>query len=176
MIFSVATSLAISIFFHNMLDYSNPTSRSSIMFGHAHIQLHVWLCMLTVLVLMVAGLLALLLALQERMLKSKRFSTWVQKLPPLETMESRLFLVNRCGFILLTGVLVTSFYFYHTLLWQSSLLLSKTLLAVTAWLIFLTLLLGRQWRGWRGAQAINSTLCGVVLLILIYLSSQIELI
>lgn len=176
MIRYVTTSLLISEFFHNVLDNNNQYSRSPLMFNHTHMQFHAWLSMITVAVLTVAGLLALSLALQERLLRSKYAGAWVQKLPPLETMEAHLFLVNRCGFILLTSVIVTSFYFYHTLLWQQPMLLPKTLLAVTAWLIFLILLLGRHWRGWRGAQAINSTLCGVILLIVIYLVSNIELI
>lgn len=137
---------------------------------------HVLLSLLTVVVLAIAGLLALLLALQERLLRSKSVGVWARKLPPLETMESHLFLVNRGGFVLLTAVLVTSFYCYHALLWQHPLLLPKTLLAVAAWVIFLVLLLGRHWRGWRGAQAINSTLCGVILLIIVYFASHIELI
>ncbi|MBS0350450.1 MAG: cytochrome c biogenesis protein CcsA [Proteobacteria bacterium] len=137
---------------------------------------HVWLSLITLLVVMFAGLLALLLAIQEKMLKSKSFSVWVQRLPPLETMESRLFMVNRCGFALLTLVLLTSFYFYHTLVWQKSLLLSKTLLTFSAWIIFLILLLGRRWRGWRGAQAVNSTLIGLFIILIIYLSSRISVI
>jgi len=138
-------------------------------------EFHALLSALTVAVLMVAGLLALLLALQEWVLKSKKMGVWIQSLPPLETMESYLFLVNRWGFILLTAVLATSFYYYHALLWQYSLLLPKTLIAVAAWIIFLTLLLGRHWRGWRGGWAINSTLCGVALLVLVYLVSCIEI-
>lgn len=136
-------------------------------------QFHIALSMLTVAVLIIAGLLALLLALQERLLRKKVTNVWAQKLPPLETMEHYLFSVNRCGFILLTIVLLSSFYFYHALLWQQSLLVPKTLLAVMAWILFLVLLLGRHWRGWRGRQAINSTLCGVVLLMIVYLANFI---
>lgn len=137
--------------------------------------IHVILSIITVAVLTVAGMLALLLALQERLLRTKRAAVWVQKLPPLETMEARLFLINRWGFILLTLVLITSFYFYSHWLWQQPVLLSKIFLTLAAWIIFLILLLGRHWRGWRGAQAINSTLCGVILLILVYWVSRLEL-
>lgn len=165
--------LAISMFFHEILGSYSQSSRTSPMLTIHHIQFHVALSILAVVVLTVAGLLALLLAFQERLLRSKQTGAWVQKLPPLESMETYLFIVNRCGFILLTAVLVTSFYFYHALLWQQPLLLPKTLLTLLAWLIFLALLLGRHWRGWRGPQAINSTLCGVILLIAIYLVSQI---
>jgi ABC-type uncharacterized transport system permease subunit len=150
-------------------------SSSSIIGGvavhNAYLKLHVLLSMLSLLVLMFAGLLALLLALQERTLRNKSLFTWARKLPPLETMESYLFLLNGVGFVLLTAVLCTSFYFYHALLWRHTILLPKTLLTVTAWLVFLILLLGRHWRGWRGGQAINSTLSGVILLIIVYMAS-----
>ncbi len=129
--------------------------------------------MLTLLVLTIAGLLASLLAAQERFLRNKSLAAWVsKKLPPLQAMETYLFWVNRWGFILLTGVLMTSFYFYRHLLWLHPELLPKTLMAVMAWIIFLILLIGRHWRGWRGAQAINSTLCGVILLLIVSLASH----
>jgi len=173
---AVAIPLSITILLSHALDYNSHASRSpsSLLLHHPHAELHVMLSILTVVVLVIAGLLALMLALQERLLRSKSVGAWARKLPPLETMESHLFLVNRWGFILLTAVLATSFYFYHALLWQHPLLLPKTLLAVAAWFIFLVLLLGRHWRGWRGAQAINSTLCGVTLLIIVYLASHVE--
>ncbi len=130
---------------------------------------HVLLSALTVCVLSVAGLLALLLALQERLLRYKTSpGFWINRLPPLETMESKLFKVNSWGFALLSLVLITSFYFYHAVLWEYTILMQKTLLAIIAWILFLVLLLGRHWRGWRGAQAIYSTLCGVGLLIIVY--------
>ena len=139
------------------------------------IQLHVGLAMLTVGVLSIAGLSALLLALQEWLVRSRYAGPWVQKLPPLETMETRLFFLNRCGFILLTAVLITSLYSYHTLLREAPWLLPKTMMAVAAWLIFLILLLGRHYKGWRAARAINSTLFGALLLIAIYFASHLEL-
>ncbi len=138
-------------------------------------EFHIILSLTTVLVLTIAGLLALILALQERLLRSGNWGGWAQKLPPLETMESCLFLVTRWGFILLTALLIVSIYCYHSLLSNYSVLLPKTLIAITAWFIFLALLLGRRWQGWRGVRAINATLCGVILVIIISLASHIGL-
>lgn len=130
---------------------------------------HVSLSALTVSVLSIAGLLAFLLALQDRLLRYKNFAfVWPGRLPPLETMESCLFKVNGLGFILLSVVLSTSFYFYHAVLWQNTILRQKTFLAMIAWSLLLVLLLGRHWRGWRGPQAIYSTLLGLLLLIIVY--------
>jgi len=128
---------------------------------------HILLSVLTVCILGIAGLLALLLSLQERLLRYKYKAAWVERLPSLETVETLLFKVNSSGFVLLTVVLMTSVYFYHALLWQQPLLLQKTLLALGVWVIFFILLLGRYWRGWRGQQAASVTLCGVVLLTII---------
>ena len=136
-------------------------------------KIHVALSILTEAVLLIAGVLALLLALQERFLRNKNFAARIHQLPPLETMENYLFLVNRWGFILLTAVLCTSLYFYHSLLWQQPILLPKTLLTTIGWVIFLILLIGRHWRGWRGAMAINATLCAVTLLLVVYFASRI---
>jgi ABC-type uncharacterized transport system permease subunit len=138
-------------------------------------EFHIILSVATVLVLTLAGLLALLLALQERLLRSGNLGLWAQKLPPLQTMETGLFLVTRWGFFLLTALLCASLYCYHSLLWRYPILLPKTLMAVVAWMIFLVLLLGRRWWGWRGIRAINATLLGVTLLIMISLASHFGL-
>ena len=128
---------------------------------------------LTFCVLFIAGLLALLLALQEKLLRYKHSGSWIEKIPPLETLECLLFQVNSWGFVLLTVVLTTGLYFYQNMLWKNTILIQKTILAVAAWLIFLMLLVGRYWRGWRGRPAIYSTLWGVLLLIVIYFGSEI---
>lgn len=136
------------------------------------LELHRFLSLLTVTVLVFAGLLALILAFQEILLRNKPHLIWLNKLPPLETLEKGLFLVNKFGFILLTLILITSFYFFHALLWKQPALLEKTLITIGAWLVFLILLLGRRWRGWRGSQAIHSTWLGISLLIIVYIGSK----
>ncbi len=142
---------------------------------NSYSEFHILLSLTTVLVLTIAGFLALVLALQERLLRTGNWRGWVQKLPPLETMESCLFSVTRWGFFLLTALICFSVYCYHSLLRNYSILLPKTLIAVIAWLIFLALLLGRRWWGWRGIRAINATLSGAVLLIIISLISYFGL-
>lgn len=133
---------------------------------------HIILSGLTTAILCIAGLLASLLAVQERRLRYKPATGWSSRLPPLETLESRLFQLNTLGFAFLTAVLMTGFYVYPELLQGHPMLLQKIFLAVVAWLIFFVLLLGRYWRGWRGLQAIHSTWCGVALLIIIYFASR----
>ncbi|MCB1826890.1 MAG: cytochrome c biogenesis protein CcsA [Coxiellaceae bacterium] len=136
---------------------------------------HILLSVVTFCVLSVAGLLAILLAFQDSLLRRRQSSIFIEKLPPLETLEQLLFQVNGLGFILLSALITTSLYFYYDLLWVSAALLQKTLLAATAWIIFAVLLWGRFVWGWRGRKAIYGTLIGVVLLFLAYFGSKILL-
>lgn len=136
---------------------------------------HILLSIITFCVLCVAGLLAVLLAVQDSMVRNKRGVALVEKLPALESLERLLFQVNGLGFILLSVLMITSVYFYHGILFHSQTLFQKTLLAATAWIIFAVLLLGRFAFGWRGRKAIYGTLIGVLLLFLAYFGSKVLL-
>lgn len=136
---------------------------------------HILLSIITFCVLCVAGLLALLLALQDSLLRRRQSANFMEKLPPLETLEHMLFQVNGLGFVLLSVLIVTSLYFYHDMLWLSKAMLQKTVLALAAWVIFAVLLLGRFVWGWRGRKAIYGTLGGVVLLFVAYFGSKVLL-
>jgi len=136
---------------------------------------HILLSIITFCVLCVAGLLAILLAIQDYVLRQKQASWMIEKMPPLEALERLLFQVISLGFILLSVVMVTSIYFYHELLLDSKALLQKTILVSAAWVIFAVLLLGRYRWGWRGRRAIYGTLGGVLLLFLAYYGSKLVL-
>src|SRR3990167_3250024 len=138
----------------------------------AHTTFHIVLATLSFAVLCFAGLLAVLLAIQEWCLRCKKMVHVMSSLPALETMEILLFRVIQFGFVLLSIVLVTSFYFYYAILFTQYYLLQKTLLVTLAWLIFAWLLLGRYHKGWRGRKAIYGTLFGVFLLFLSYFGSR----
>lgn len=136
---------------------------------------HIILSIFTFCVLCVAALLAILLAIQEWCLRENRLSGLIQKIPPLETMETLLFQVNGLGFILLSVVLITSIYFYHELMLAHLIILQKTIIVIAAWIIFAFLLIGRFRWGWRGKKAIYYTLAGVLLLIVAYFGSKLVL-
>lgn len=136
---------------------------------------HIILSIFTFCVLCLAGLLAILLAIQEWLLHQNRFTGLIRKLPPLESMETLLFQVITLGFILLSVVLITSVYFYHQLLFVHLIILQKTIIVIAAWIIFAILLIGRFRWGWRGKKAIYYTLLGVMLLIIAYFGSKLML-
>ncbi|MBA2654152.1 MAG: cytochrome c biogenesis protein CcsA [Gammaproteobacteria bacterium] len=132
--------------------------------------LHILLSVATFSVLLIAGLQAVTLAFQEKLLKQKNFEI-SQTLPPIETMEKQLFQMIIAGSILLGLVLITSIYFFHTVLLQQ--FLQKTILTFAALCVFVLLLIGRHYFGWRGKKAIYCTLSGFGILSIIYFSSMI---
>lgn len=133
--------------------------------------LHLILAVLTFAVVCLAALQAILLQMQDRLLhRYQHENPFLKKLPPLQTMERWLFQTILLGFVLLTIMLVSSFYLF-TNIFQAP-LLQKMILTLVAWGIFALLLLGRHCFGWRGRKAVYYTLAGFVLLIVIYFGSE----
>ncbi len=130
---------------------------------------HILLAIVTFSILSLAGLLAMLLSLQDRRLRNNTLTGWMSRLPPLETMETLLFDMVAAGFFLLTLLLCSSFYFYHAELWR--MFWSKVLVATSAWIIFAVLILGRKLMGWRGRKAVYCTLFGLSLVFTLYFGS-----
>jgi len=77
-----------------------------------------------------------------------------------------LFQMIGVGFVLLTVLLISSYYFFHPGMWGQ--FLHKALLGGLAWFTFVLLLIGRCWLGWRGNHAVSYTLIGVSFLLLAY--------
>ena len=125
----------------------------------------------------IAALQAILLMVLNNKLK-QRHNSWnlIKALPPLQTMEHLLFNMLWTGFILLSGAMTAGLIFVDNLFEQH--LAHKTFLSIAAWIVFGTLLLGHQFKGWRGKKAIRWTLGGWALLLFGYFGSKavIELI
>lgn len=156
-----AVSVGLASFFpgHYVVDTST---------APAHL-VHILLSLLAISILGIAAIQAVLLAFQDHLLRQHYGGAFAQALPSIESLETFLFQILTLGFILLTLVLVSSFYFFPLLfahmLWQ------HTLLAFAAWLMFAILLAGRWHFGWRGQIALRWTLGGVSLLTLSYIGS-----
>lgn len=134
--------------------------------------IHIFLTTLALVVLVSAGLQALLLASQEWGLKHKQALEFIQYLPPLEVMENYLFILISIAIVILTLVLASSFFLFYPVfsvfeqhLWQ------KILLSLLAWGVLLMLLIGRNYFGWRGKIAISWTLIGTSLISIVYLGT-----
>jgi ABC-type uncharacterized transport system permease subunit len=134
------------------------------------IKLHVTIALLAFSVLSIAAVLAIGLAVQERGLRHRQFGPWLRVLPPLTLTETLLFQLIGAGFALLTLTLVTGTLFVDNLFGQH--LVHKTVLSITAWLVFGALLYGRWRHGWRGRRAVNLTLSGMALLLLAFFGTK----
>ena len=137
------------------------------------LQLHAWSALLAYAALALAALLAVLLWMQERALRQRRFSAWLRALPPLIELETLMFRTIAFGFVLLTAALLTGVLFVEDLLAQH--LAHKTVFSMLSWLAFGALLLGRRLRGWRGRTAVRWVLLAMSLLVLAYFGSSFVL-
>lgn len=137
------------------------------------IKLHVTLALLAFSVLSIAALLAILLAVQERALRTRQVARWLRALPPLTQTESLMFRLIAVGFALLTVALISGALFIDDIRAQH--LVHTTVLSIAAWLVFGALLWGRRYRGWRGPRAVNLTLIGMAVLALAFFGSKFVL-
>lgn len=135
--------------------------------------LHILSSIVAFSLLNIAAIQAILLAIQDQQLRSHHPKRLILALPPLQAMETLLFQMIGAGLFFLSASLVSGFIFIEDLFAQH--LVHKTVLSLSAWIIFSGLLLGRLRYGWRGDTAIRWTLAGFVLLLLAYFGSKLVL-
>lgn len=133
---------------------------------------HILLSVLAYGVLTLAAAQSVLLAIQDRHLRQRKQGL-LNHLPPLQTMERLLFDLIAVGFVLLTLSIATGFMTLEDMFAQH--VAHKTILTMAAWAVFAVLLIGRYWRGWRGAMAIRFTLWGFALLVVGFFGSKLVL-
>ncbi|MCW8925858.1 MAG: cytochrome c biogenesis protein CcsA [Xanthomonadales bacterium] len=124
-------------------------------------------------VLSIAGVYAIFITTIDHLLRQHNFNSLIQTLPALETLEEMLMHLIKSGFVVLTLSLATGLIFVEDLFGQH--LGHKTILSITAWMVFAALLWGHWKRGWRGRVAVRMTLAGIVILLLSYFGSKLVL-
>jgi ABC-type uncharacterized transport system permease subunit len=134
---------------------------------------HILLSILAYSVLTVAAVQAIVLALQNNMLRDHRLKGLPSILPPLQTMESMLFELIWAGFLLLTMAIATGAIYVDDIFAQH--LMHKTVFSVLSWILLAILLWGRAALGWRGNVAIRWTLWAFACLLLGYLGTKFVL-
>lgn len=122
---------------------------------------HILTGLITASVLCLAAIQAILLSVQNKFLRYRFATKMMVTAPPLQSMETLLFQMIGCGFILLTLVLLSSLFCFKNAFAQD--MLDHSLLAILSWIVFVILLLGRKLFGWRGKKAVYWTLAGVTL-------------
>jgi len=137
------------------------------------VTLHILFSIVAYSLLSISALQALFLAFQDYQLHHKRPGWVMQKLPPLQVMETLLFQMIALGFILLSLSLISGFIFLKDIFAQH--LVHKTVLSSVAWSVFAILLWGHWRYGWRGKTAIRWSVSGFFVLMLAYFGSKLVL-
>ncbi|MCG8463506.1 MAG: cytochrome c biogenesis protein CcsA [Xanthomonadales bacterium] len=137
------------------------------------LSVHIFSSLLAYGVFATAALHAIVLTVQERLLRRHMQRPWMRSLPPLTASEQLMFRIIGVGWILLSISLLSGFLFVEDLFAQH--LAHKTFLSIVSWLVFSALLVGRWRRGWRGLLALYWTLAGVLILLLAYFGSKLVL-
>lgn len=116
---------------------------------------------------------AVLVRLQDRQLKHHNLTGWLNRLPPLQTMERIQHQLAWVSFVLLTiGMLVGLVSIDNFLAQQIA---HKTLLTGAAWLLFAILFWGHHRYGWRAVIALRWLGAGYLLLSLGVFGSKLVL-
>lgn len=142
-----------------------------ISFNSAGLQAHILISAVSYSLLTLAAIQAILLAIQDKQLRNRHPGGFIRALPPLESMESMLFRLIAIGYLLLSLSLLTAVPFTQNIFEQH--LVHKTILSISAWVVFAILLWGRWRFGWRGRKAIRWTLNGFAVLMLAYFGSKL---
>ena len=137
------------------------------------LRIHILLSICAYSLLMISAVQAIMLAVQERLIKTKRAAKIMNTLPPLQVMEELLIQIIVIGFFILSLSLASGMMFIEDLFAQH--LIHKTVLSILAWLIYCTLLWGRWSAGWRGKRIIRWALGGFSALLLAYIGSKFVL-
>jgi ABC-type uncharacterized transport system permease subunit len=141
--------------------------------GEAHVTFHILSSVTAFGVLSIASVYALFVALIDRFLRRHHLNRFIRNLPALQVLERLLFQLIAVGFVLLSVSLGSGLLFIENLFEQH--LAHKSILSISAWVVFGTLLWGRRAWGWRGRTAVRMTLAGILLLILAYFGSKLVL-
>jgi ABC-type uncharacterized transport system permease subunit len=144
-------------------------------------RVHLLLAILAYSLLTIAAMQALLMASMDRRLHGDvsggggRLAHFLDRLPPLLSMETVLFRLIGAGFLLLTATLVSGIFFSEEIFGRALRFDHKTVFTFAAWFVFGALLIGRIVFGWRGRTALRWTLTGFAMLMLAYVGSRFVL-
>jgi len=134
------------------------------------LQWHVLISVIAYALLTMAAVQSVLVALQDRRLRTHRTGGVLNALPSLKLMEQVLLQLLIASFLLLLLALITGFIFLDDLFAQR--LVHKTALSILALVLLAILLIGHFRFGWRGQKAARMTLGAYIALLLGYFGSK----
>ena len=153
-----------------LLDFSNNPVNVAL---NNFLFLHVIISLISYSILCLSAAQSLILILQEKKLQDNKPIGLIASLPSLDAMDKLLFKILALGVIFLSASLLSGFIFLEDIFAQH--LIHKTILSILAWVIFVSLIYGREKYGWRGRNAANITLIGFFILFLSYFGTKIVL-
>ncbi len=131
---------------------------------------HIGLALFAYATLIIAALYALQLAWIDWLLKNKKLA-FNTDIPPLMTIERKMFHITQIGVVLLTLVLCTGLFFMHDLFSREN--IDKAVLSIAAWFLYILLLWGHYHEGWRGRRVVWFNCGGAFLLTMSYFGSRL---
>lgn len=131
---------------------------------------HIGLSLFTYATLIITALYALQLAWIDYQLKNKRLS-FGSVMPPLMSIERKMFHITQVGVVLLTLTLCTGLFYLQNLFNLEN--LDKAILSILAWFVYIILLWGHYHEGWRGRRVVWFNCAGALLLTLAYFGSRV---
>ncbi|MFS1537826.1 MAG: inner membrane protein YpjD [Candidatus Phlomobacter fragariae] len=132
--------------------------------------IHICLALLSYATLIIAALYALQLALLDYQLKNKKL-IFTPDMPPLMAIERKMFHIIQIGVILLTLTLGTGMVFMDNVFNKEN--IHKAILSICAWFIYIILLWGHFYNGWRGRKVIVFNLIGAFILTLAFFGNRL---
>ena len=133
---------------------------------------HILLSISAYAALMTAALQSVLIALQERRLRTPQTGL-IGLLPPMESMENLFITMLWLGVGLLTLSIGTGIFFLQDMFDQR--LVHHTVLTSMSWMVYAGFLTGHHLFGWRGVTGVLWNLAAFALLLLGYLGSKFVL-
>lgn len=130
---------------------------------------HIGLALFAYATLMIAALYALKLAWIDWLLKNKKLA-FSKDIPPLMTIERKMFHITQIGVVLLTLVLCTGLFYMQDLFSREN--VDKAVLSILAWFVYIVLLWGHYHEGWRGRRVAWFNFGGAFLLTMAYFGSR----
>lgn len=135
--------------------------------------LHVMFALLAYALFTVTLVYALVVRAQDRGLKHHRLSSFLLRLPPLQTMEHAQFKLAWISFILLTLAMVVGYTAADGFLGEQ--IAHKTIFTLMGWGFFAALFVGHHFWGWRAVMTLRWLIAGYLLLSVGFFGSKIVL-
>lgn len=132
--------------------------------------IHIGISLFSYATLIIAALYALQLAWIDYQLKNKKLA-FTSEMPPLMSIERKMFHITQVGVVLLTLTLCTGLFYMKNLFSMEN--IDKAVLSIVAWFVYIVLLWGHYHEGWRGRRVVWFNVTGATLLTMAYFGSRV---